>query len=64
VTHRGKLVEKKESGPSCECKKMCTTNFSNEEKECIIAQIYRGQPKTERDTYLMGLTERHDVAKH
>ncbi|KAJ9580152.1 hypothetical protein L9F63_004169 [Diploptera punctata] len=39
-------------------------NFSVEEKGSIIDNIYNGRPKNEKDTFLMGLIERYDVARH
>ncbi|PSN43163.1 hypothetical protein C0J52_09909 [Blattella germanica] len=38
--------------------------FTVEEKHTIIDRVYNGRPKNERDTFLMGLTQRYDVARH
>lgn len=64
VTTNGRLVVQKKTGPDCECRKMCTVAFSNVQKENIIKSVYSGRPKNEQDTYLIGLIERLDVARH
>lgn len=64
VTTKGKLVEKKSTGPDCKCKKMCTTMFDGDQKSGIISTVYSGRPKNESDTYLMGLIECHNVSRH
>lgn len=38
--------------------------FNDEQKTQIISTVYSGRPKNERDTYLMGLIECHDVSRH
>ncbi|KAG8316844.1 hypothetical protein J6590_040099 [Homalodisca vitripennis] len=64
VTDKGKLVEKKTCGPDCSCKKLCMAEFSDEHKQCIITNLYKGQPKNEKDIYLMGLIDRVEVARY
>ncbi|KAJ9593391.1 hypothetical protein L9F63_015095 [Diploptera punctata] len=64
VSCKGLLVEAKTTGPDCNCHKKCMGNFSVEEKGSIIDNIYNGRPKNEKDTFLMGLIERYDVARH
>lgn len=64
VTSKGVLVEEKKTGPDCMCRKLCTDQFSIEEKEQIIKLVYSGKPKNESDTFLMGLINRSDVERH
>lgn len=64
VTSKGVLVQAKTTGPNCECKRKCTDSFSMEEKDNIIKSVYNGRPKNEQDTFLIGLIERFDVARH
>lgn len=45
VTHKGKLVNAKITGPDCTCRKKCMANFSNEEKRSIIKIVYNGRAK-------------------
>lgn len=64
VTKEGTLIEAKQTGPDCECRKVCTTNFSIENRESILKNLYSGRPKNEQDTFLIGLIDRFDVARH
>ncbi|XP_039299034.1 uncharacterized protein LOC120354933 [Nilaparvata lugens] len=38
--------------------------FTDDEKKAIIKSVYSGRPKNERDTFLVGLIDRHEVARH
>ncbi|PSN30404.1 hypothetical protein C0J52_22107 [Blattella germanica] len=65
ITPKGLLlVEKKTTGPDCECRKKCTSLFSHEQRQNIVKCVYSGRPKNERDAYLMRFIQRHDVARH
>lgn len=64
VTAQGVLVEAKVTGPDCTCRNLCMSEFSVEEKANIIKCVYGGKPKNESDTFLMGLINRCDVARH
>lgn len=64
VTNTGLLVEVKKTGKDCACRNKCMEHFSPDEKETIIKTLYNGRPKNEKDVYLMGLIERHEVARH
>lgn len=54
VTHTGKLVEAKVTGPDCTCRKKCMENFSSDEKRSIIEIIYNGRPKMKKILILLG----------
>lgn len=64
VTTKGRLVDRKQTGPDCNCRNMCSVHFSDEQKAKIINTVYNGRPKNEQDTYLIGLIERHEVERH
>lgn len=64
VSHKGLLVEAKVTGVDCSCRKKCMESFSDADKREVVEAVYGGRPKNEKDTYLMGLIERHNVATH
>lgn len=63
VTHKGLLVEAKVTGEDCACRRKCMEPFSAQEKLNILNVVYSGRPKNEKDTYLMGLIDRSNVAR-
>lgn len=64
VSSTGLLVSAKVTGPNCECRNKCMNSFSDDDKKNIIKTLYDGKPKNEFDTFLIGLIERHEVARH
>lgn len=64
VTNTGLLVEAKNTGKDCTCRAKCMENFSPDERGEIIKNLYNGRSKNERDVYLMGLIELHEVSRH
>lgn len=64
VTKEGTLVEATRTGPDCQCRKVCMTNFSIANRDSILKNLYSGRPKNEQNQFLMGLIERFDVARH
>lgn len=64
VSYKGHLIEARKTGPDCGSRKKCMESFTDDEKETIINTVYNGRPKNEKDTYLLGLIERLEVARH
>lgn len=63
VSHKGLLVEAKVTGVDCACRRKCMEPFSDKDKRDILNAVYSGRPKNEKDTFLMGLIDRSNVAR-
>lgn len=64
VTNAGLLVDAKKTGKDCKCRAKCMEKFSPDKRGEIIKKLYNARPKNEKDVYLVGLIELHEVARH